>query len=241
MKSAFRAMVPGPVWDMRNRVKKLTGADIHAKVSRVDLRHIARYLKAREYVSGRNVVDVACGGGYGSLILSDVASYRGIDLDYRAIQEAHREFPEFTFDCGSIYELPFPNGSVGAVTSFETLEHLDCPQRAMKEIARVLKHRGIVIGSIPINHPDRIFHYKPYSAAEAFDIFISADLSIAALFIQTDLTFIEKCGSDMANITRGTLIAVMSKGMDESQVSESVNGADVRQSSCFTTHYNSGS
>jgi hypothetical protein len=33
----------------------------------------------------------------------------------------------------------------------------------------------------------------------------------------------------------------MSKGMDESQVSESVNGADVRQSSCFTTHYNSGS
>jgi len=211
LKFAPRELAPIPLKNIYQRLRKLAGADMHAHVNRIVLRHIARYIKANEYMAGRNVLDVACGSGYGALILSNAASYRGIDLDYRAIRESKREFPEFDFSRGSVCELPFSNDCFSAVTSFETLEHVDQPNRAMKEIARVLTPHGIFVGSIPINHPDRIHHFKPYSAAEAYDIFTSAGFSITAFLAQTDLTFTEVKEREVATITEGTLISVMSK------------------------------
>jgi ubiquinone/menaquinone biosynthesis C-methylase UbiE len=211
LKSTLYAHAPKIAKNTFQRLKRLVGADVHVHVSRVVLRHIARYMRAKEYIAGRDVLDVACGSGYGALILSNAASYRGIDLDPRALNEARREFPEFHFAQGSICELPLPNESASAITSFETLEHISQPELAMKEIARVLTPGGVFIGSIPINHPDRIHHFKPYSATEAYGIFTSADLSCTGVFVQSDLEFTETKESDLSGIASGTLIGVMRK------------------------------
>lgn len=192
-------------------MKKLVGADVHVHVDRIVLRHVARYIRANAILAGRDVLDVACGSGYGASLLDKASSYRGIDLDPRAVKEAMREFPEFNYSRGSIYDLPLQDGAVSGVTSFETLEHVDQPVRAMREIARVLTPGGIIVGSIPINHPDRIHHFQPYSAAQAYDIFRSAGLATTALLIQKDTHFRQIETGNLVDVSGGTLIAVMAK------------------------------
>ena len=211
MKSALYALAPDAAKNTYQRLKKMVGADVHAHVDRIALRHVARYLFANEVLAGRDVLDVACGSGYGALVLNKAFSYRGLDLDIRAVQEAKREFPEFNYDRGSIYDLPLPDASVSGATSFETLEHVDQPERAMRELARVLKPGGVLVGSIPINHPDLIHHFKPYTAAEAFAIFDSAGLTFTGLHVQHEMTFRQIAAGDVNDVPGGTLLAVMTR------------------------------
>src|SRR5688500_9968286 len=68
-------------------------------------RHVARYALLRQYAYG-HVVDIACGCGYGSHLLStnpDVQHVTGVDASAEAIGHAlaHFQNPKTTFvDCG---------------------------------------------------------------------------------------------------------------------------------------------
>ena len=117
--------------------------------------HWHRYAFARRYVTGKRVLDVACGEGYGSALLAGVASaVTGVDIDAAAIAHArssYRALPNVRFEEGSAAALPLPDASVDAVVSFETIEHLpraDQP-RMLAEIARVLTQDGVLVMSAP--------------------------------------------------------------------------------------------
>src|SRR5947209_20359236 len=62
--------------------------------------HLARYLFAAHFASGRSVADLCCGVGYGSnlLVAAGARRVRGIDADAEAIRVAqeHYKDPEFT-------------------------------------------------------------------------------------------------------------------------------------------------
>lgn len=65
-----------------------------------------------------------------------------------------------------VHDLSFPDGSVGTVLAFETLEHVADPIRAMEEIHRVLRPGGLVaISSVmffPIHeHPWDFWRFTP--------------------------------------------------------------------------------
>src|SRR5262249_60540674 len=74
-------------------------------------------------------------------------------------------------------ELPFGDRSFDYVTCLEGLEHIENPQQAMREFARVLKPQGHLIVSVPniLNIEERLkwllygytSHFKPISRAAA--------------------------------------------------------------------------
>jgi len=119
--------------------------------------HSHRYEFASTLISG-NVLDVACGLGYGAKIISKsnmVREYTGVDINGTAVAWAKRNVlcdlkPKFIQS--SILDLPFFSGYFDAVVSFETLEHLDDPLKAICEIYRVLAPNGIFIGSVPTKY-----------------------------------------------------------------------------------------
>lgn len=212
VKQRIYALAPAPVQSGYHRLKRLVGADVHVTVTRSEIRHVGRYVRASDLVAGRSVLDVACGSGYGALVLHSAAGYVGLDLDPRALREARREFPEFDYRQGSVYELPFEDASFGAVTSFETLEHVDQPLRAVAEITRVLEPGGVLVASIPINHPDRIHHFRPYTAVEAFEILTGDErLEVIELHVQGAFDFQPTCPSDLPQVQGGTLYGVLRK------------------------------
>jgi len=61
---------------------KILGAEIHYE-------HLHRYYFASKFVEGKRVLDLACGEGYGSYILSKSAEHVvGVDIDELTIKHA---------------------------------------------------------------------------------------------------------------------------------------------------------
>ena len=115
--------------------------------------HLNRYLTAKQYVAGKRVLDIACGEGYGSRLMKNwgAASVVGVDVSEEALAVANRYFSGegITFMNHTAEELPFENDSFDVIVSFETIEHLDHPERFLQEIARVVRFDGVVLISCP--------------------------------------------------------------------------------------------
>lgn len=117
--------------------------------------HWHRYAFARRWIEGKRVLDVACGEGYGSALLSQLAVHvTGVDIAEDAVAHARASYaarPNLRFERGSATALPLADASVDVAVSFETIEHLagaDQP-RMLAEIARVLTADGVLVLSAP--------------------------------------------------------------------------------------------
>ncbi len=118
----------------------------------IQLEHYHRYLLASKFAAGKKVLDIACGEGYGSNLIADVAaSVIGVDISRKTIKHAktHYHKSNLKFMQGSCADIPLKKNSVDLVVSFETIEHHDQHEEMMREIKRVLKSDGILIISSP--------------------------------------------------------------------------------------------
>ncbi len=120
--------------------------------------HLHRYALALEFAKNCDVLDVACGEGYGSALLTKVArSVIGVDCDAPTIAHAWAKYraKNLQFAEGRVEKLPLPASSVDLVVSYETLEHLEDHDAMMKEIKRVLRPGGRLLISTPNSKPYR--------------------------------------------------------------------------------------
>lgn len=115
--------------------------------------HWHRYVFARSFVAGRRVLDLACGEGYGSALLSDAASQViGMDVDQATLAHARTRYADMTnlsFEIGDCAKIPAADASLDAVVSFETLEHIKPQREFVAECRRVLAADGILLISTP--------------------------------------------------------------------------------------------
>jgi 2-polyprenyl-3-methyl-5-hydroxy-6-metoxy-1,4-benzoquinol methylase len=120
--------------------------------------HWHRYLLAREYASGKRVLDVASGEGYGAHLLAGVAeSVVGVDLSEDAVKHASAKYAKsnLQYIAASCTQIPLPDASFDFIVSFETIEHIDgAAQTAfLREVNRLLKPDGLFLISSP-NRPE---------------------------------------------------------------------------------------
>jgi ubiquinone/menaquinone biosynthesis C-methylase UbiE len=115
--------------------------------------HWHRYHAIQHLVAGKRVLDVACGEGYGSALLSRVASaVSGVDISNEAITHATAKYltqKNLNFIEASCTQLPFADHSFDVVVSFETIEHITEHDAFLDEIKRVLTADGLLIISSP--------------------------------------------------------------------------------------------
>lgn len=135
--------------------------------------HWHRYAWAAQVVAGKNVLDAACGEGYGSNLLAARArSVTGLDISEAAVEHARRRYAgdSVRFDCGSATELPYDDHSFDVVVSFETLEHLEEQDRLLTEFRRVLRPEGFLLISSPDRktYSDDTGYNNPYHVRELY-------------------------------------------------------------------------
>jgi SAM-dependent methyltransferase len=128
----------GPSNHRRNRLGNLVPERVvpGEVADRTVAQHVARYSWAMDRCAGRRVVELGCGSGYGTNLLSWVAAeVVGIDLDAEAVRRARAEYPGARFEAGDITdEASVPAGDVGVC--FEVLEHVSEPERVLRTALR---------------------------------------------------------------------------------------------------------
>ena len=122
--------------------------------------HLNRYLSAKKFVNGKKVLDAACGEGYGSFLMKrwGASEVIGVDISEDALNVAQKKFAGegISFINHTVEVLPFEDDSFDVVVSYETVEHLDYPEKFLAELKRVVKNDGMVLVSCP-NDP---YYYK---------------------------------------------------------------------------------
>ncbi len=117
--------------------------------------HVARYQVAKQFVSGKSVLDIACGEGYGSLLMKQwgAREVTGVDIDLAAIESAKRNFlvDGVSFICGDAETLT-SNDKFDVIVSLETMEHVENEQVYLSKLKALLAEDGVLILSCPNDH-----------------------------------------------------------------------------------------
>ncbi|MBD2078130.1 methyltransferase domain-containing protein [Phormidium sp. FACHB-592] len=119
---------------------------------------IAALAKLAPTLKGR-MVDIGSGHsrGYEDLFKAHVGEYLCVD----------RQYAENVDICADCYDVPLPDESVDTILSTQVLEHLDTPERMLKETYRLLKPSGNLILTAPMvwglhEEPVDFYRYTEY-------------------------------------------------------------------------------
>ncbi|MBD3285839.1 methyltransferase domain-containing protein [candidate division WOR-3 bacterium] len=99
------------------------------------------------------IIDIACGSGYGSEILSRAGNVLGVDLDPEVIEYAKENYSgkrtSFTLGNANDFEFLDGLGKFDAVVSLATVEHVDDADAYMNWIYRALNPGGVAVVCFP--------------------------------------------------------------------------------------------
>lgn len=96
--------------------------------------------------AGASVLDVGCGGGFLSNDLARAGfQVTGVDLSPESLKiaEAYDETHSVKYEVADAFNLPYPDESFDSVTAMDFLEHIDDPEKVIREFSRVLKPHGL--------------------------------------------------------------------------------------------------
>ena len=117
--------------------------------------HLSRYDFASKFVKDKRVLDIACGVGYGSKILSDAGALivDGVDISKESIDfaEFHYLQANVSFIRANILEYS-SDAKYDVIICFETIEHVENYHKVLKNLERLLMIGGKLIISSP-NRP----------------------------------------------------------------------------------------
>lgn len=140
--------------------------------------HLARYYYVKDFVNSKEVLDLACGQGYGSYILSENAKQiTSGDLNLKNLEFAKNNYSKENIKHIQIdaTKLEKFEKKFDVIVAFEVIEHIFPEQTGpfLNGISRALKEGGVAFISTP-NHDVVLksgvevpaFHINNFSAAQ---------------------------------------------------------------------------
>jgi 2-polyprenyl-3-methyl-5-hydroxy-6-metoxy-1,4-benzoquinol methylase len=160
--------------EVRNKkANNYTG--VRANVQYSNMLDQMRYIEALEYVKGLDVLDIACGVGWGSYLLAKGGANKvtGIDLSEDALLNAKKYYnsSNVNYILGNSSKIPVDSNSFDVIVSFETIEHVENPDTFIEELHRVSKKNTLLVLSTPNGYcfknsingkPENPFHFQEY-------------------------------------------------------------------------------
>lgn len=140
--------------------------------------HVGRYAPVLPFCRGKRVLDVACGEGYGSWLISQAgaSAVKGVDISGEAIAEAKRSFQADNLSyrrcdaqklSASLREARFD-----VIVCIETIEHIGDPKAFLRELRNLAKEDCLILITCPNDHwyydadQSNPYHVRKYTFAE---------------------------------------------------------------------------
>jgi ubiquinone/menaquinone biosynthesis C-methylase UbiE len=101
------------------------------------------------FFEGKACLDAGCGGGRNTIAMAQLgaAEAHGIDIGAAGIADARMRaqgLPRITFEQASVEAIPYPDDMFDVVWCAGVLMHVGSEERALDELARVLKPGGLL-------------------------------------------------------------------------------------------------
>lgn len=155
----------------------------------IAIEHRHRYAFAAAACTGRRVLDLCCGTGYGSAMLAEVAqTVVGVDRDAAAVDTAHAAVgarPGVSFVAADAldYLRSVEAGIFDLVVCFEGLEHLPHVDQVAAQLVRLVDGGAGLIASVPNSstfEEQNEFHLTDFDLQAVRALFAAVpDLTIA--------------------------------------------------------------
>lgn len=192
---------PNPQTLLARVVKTMDKAErqVAPEIEQIRKDHRERYEFAASRLNGGDeVLDFACGVGYGAKILSNFNSAKFItacDNNIEALQYAkcHYASNKIKFLANDASNVKLPKESFDLAISFETIEHLPKPELFLKSVLGSLKPKGRLICSVPnqtLNPYDNKkypYHFRHYTHSEMKTLLKECGFFLVETFCQKNL------------------------------------------------------
>lgn len=159
---------------------------------------VARYQFAAQRIAHRAwVLDVACGTGYGSWLMAQLARPErvvGVDICPDAIAYGLRHYahPRVNLMCADALRLDLGGQQFDLIVSFETLEHIAQDRAFLERLAQALAPGGMLVIStpnqevLPFNPSCYAHHVRHYTSAEFADLLARSGFALIEAWTQPD-------------------------------------------------------
>lgn len=158
----------------------------------VESEHLDRYNFITKYVKNKTVLDIACGCGYGSYLISKYGMANevcGVDIDEDSIRYGNHRY-----SCDRIKRfvsnaLNFShNKKFDVIVSFETIEHIKEFEDLILKFYDLLEQNGLLFISTPITYkstttPANKFHEIEWNFFDFHNLF-SKKFKIEEIYLQ---------------------------------------------------------
>lgn len=119
---------------------------------------------------GKKVLDLGCRDGTLTKHFVTGNNVTGVDIDKRMLSICKKELKIKTLQLNLYNHWPFPPQSFDVVVMGELLEHMLIPEEVLKKAKKVMKKKGILIGSVP-----NFYHIKRrilFALGKPVDVFV---------------------------------------------------------------------
>jgi SAM-dependent methyltransferase len=148
-------------------------------------RQVLRRVPRAETVTAR-ALDLGAGSGGNTSLLS-AAGYHAVALEHHPVAAGFAHARGLDVIRGDAHQLPFAESSLDIVLACDVLEHLQDDAAAVREIRRVLRPGGWLVGTVPADprlwsaHDVALHHVRRYTSTTLTSLLSDQGLVIRSM------------------------------------------------------------